>query len=626
MRHSLFLFAARYLACARSRFQTGAVTCLTLSLMGMVSVFGEDVRPAELFEIKAPVEAGEDATPGVRAALEHCRKEGIHRLVFAPGRYDFYPDRAAEEYLFVSNNDEGLKRIAFPLTGFDGLEIDGRGATFVLHGYMVPFLVEHSRNITIEKVAIDFARPFHSEGKVLAVTPESVDIEITEEFPYAIRNGILVFTDGKTAVVPQTTVKSREVLYPYGSLLAFDPVRRETAYMAGDRYGVQSGVVAKGIGPRQLRLSLTKINAQPGNILVFGAAHREIPGFIISDSSKTLLREVSLYHCGGMGIVAQRSRDIDLEKVRVTPAPGGRRIVSVTADATHFVNCTGKITMRDCLFENQKDDATNIHGLYSRVAKVLAPDKMELHMVHPQQFGLDFIHAGTRLEIVDGPSLEKHGEAIVKAVERLNKQVTLVTTASPLPPVREGDVVADADANTAEVLIENCTIRSNRARGILLGSRGKISVVGNTFHTPGSAILFEGDGRYWFEQAGVRDANIRNNTFDNCNFGIWGKACIEVGAGIEKSCRKTSRYNHNITISDNLFRVFGPRSILSVYSVDGLKFWNNRLERTQAYPPQKEPAGELCRAVDSDHIAIEPVHEISSKVTCGKEERAREMK
>jgi len=592
-------------------FHSIFIISLAVLTAGAVCAFA-DVQSADVFEFKAPTQAGEDAASGVRAALEQCRSKGIHRLAFAPGRYDFWPDRAQEKYLFVSNNDEGLKRIAFPLTGFEGMEIDGRGASFVFHGYIVPFLVENSRNVAIKNLSIDFARTFHSEGKVLAVTPDSVDLEISEEFPYAIRQGILIFTDGKNPLGPQTTVKSGEVLYPFGNLLAFDPVRRETAYMAKDRYGVQEGLTAREIGPRQVRLNLPKASTEPGNILVFGAAHRDIPGFIVSDSAKTLLENISIYHCGGMGVIAQRSSDIDLEKVRVTPAPGGRRIVSVTADATHFVNCTGKITLRGCLFENQKDDATNIHGLYARIVKIVAPDKMEVRMVHPQQFGLDFIRPGTRLEIVDGPSLENRGETVARTVERINKEITLVTTAAPLPvTVKEGNAVANADANTAEVLIENCVIRNNRARGILLGSRGKVTVVGNTFHTPGAAIMFEGDARFWFEQAGVRDVTIRDNTFDNCNFGVWGKACIEVASGIEKPCQKTSRYNHNITIENNLFRVFGPRGVLSIYSVDGVKFRNNRLERTHAYPPQREPAGDLCRAVDSDHIAIELPTEVS---------------
>ena len=72
---------------------------------------------------------------------ESLRDRGSVTLTFGPGRYDFWPDSAAERYLFVSNNDEGLKRIAFLLDDMTDLKIDGGGATFVFHGPMVPFLI-----------------------------------------------------------------------------------------------------------------------------------------------------------------------------------------------------------------------------------------------------------------------------------------------------------------------------------------------------------------------------------------------------------------------------------------------------------------------------------------------------
>jgi hypothetical protein len=123
-------------------------------------------------------------------------------------------------------------------------------------------------------------------------------------------------------------------------------------------------------------------------------------------------------------------------------------------------------------------------------------------------------------------------------------------------------------------------LRGNRARGILLGSRGPMVIEGNTFHIPGAAILFEGDSRFWFEQAGVRDVVIRGNTFDNCNYGVWGTGTIQVGSGIADEFKSVSRYNRNIRIENNLFRHFSNLPLLSIYSVDGLTFTGNRLERT----------------------------------------------
>jgi hypothetical protein len=567
-----------------------------------------DAREAAVLNISAfgAKTDGSDTTPSVRKALDEMRKSGLKKLVFPPGRYDFHPDRASEEYLFVSNNDEGLKRIAFPLKGIDGLEIDGGGSTFVFHGYTLPFLLDHSSGVTLRNFSVDFDRPFHSEGKVLAITSEHVDLEISNEFPHEIRNGVLVFTNGQKAMGPATTVTSGEILYPYGSLLAFDPLKRETAFMAKDRYKVGDGIAADTLGPNRVRLKIPDISASVGDVIVFSPKGREVPGFVITDSSNIKLTDITLHHSGGMGVIAQRSADMFINKLRVTPPPGGARIVSTTADATHFVNCKGKIELVDCLFEQQKDDATNIHGLYAKITRILAPNRFEVTLVHPQQAGIDFIKTGTRLELNDGPSLQEDGFATVKSVERINKQITIVETEAPLPQnVIVGDSVADADANTATCLIKNCVMRGNRARGILLGSRGPMVIEGNTFHIPGAAILFEGDSRFWFEQAGVRDVVIRNNTFDNCNFGVWGTGVIEVGSGIADEFRKTSRYNRNIRIENNLFRSFGRLPLLSIYSVDGLTFTGNRLEPTRDYPLPNGKTAPLFAITDSDRVKIE---------------------
>ena len=563
------------------------------------------VNAVNLADFGVQPNSGEDATAGIRQAIAHCRTTKTGKLVFPPGRYDLWPNRAEEAYLFVSNNDEGLKRIGFPLVDLKDLEIDGSGSTFVFHGPMVPFLIARSSGITIKNISFDFVRPFHSEGRVLAVTPKSVDIEFSAEFPYIIRNGVLVFTGPKPSPEAQTTVKNSEIIYPFGSMLAFDAERREPASMAKDSHCPGSGVLAQEIGPRQVRMVLDKVSAEPGNILVFGCP-RLYPGIVISDSSNVRIDTITINHCGGMGVIAQRSEDLFLHKVRVVPPRDGKRVVSATADATHFVNTKGRIEMTDCVFEGQKDDASNIHGLYAKITRKIAPNEIEIRLVHPQQFGLDFVKPGMRLELTHGPSLEPLGYAVAAEVNRLNKEYILVKTEKPLPEnVAIGDAVADADANTAEVFIKNCVIGKNRARGILLGSRGKIVIEKNTFHTPGAAILFEGDARFWFEQAGVRDVMIRSNTFDNCNYGVWGKACIEVASGIAKEARKTTRYNKNITIENNLFRVFDSTPLLSIYAVDGLKFRGNRIEKTDAYPPRPETGIGRFVIEDSNNIQTE---------------------
>jgi len=546
-----------------------------------------------------------DAIPSLRTALAACRETNAATLAFDAGTYHFWPDRASEKYAFISNNDEGLKRIAFLLRGKHHFRIDGRGARFLFHGPMTPFLIEECRDLRIENLSIDYSRTFHSEGRVQAIRNDSVDLVIPEEYPFDIRNGVLVFVGDILHPNVPTTVKSGEALYPYGHLLAYDSERRETSYMVYDKYGVQSGIAAEVLGPRTVRIHVSGVNANPGDTLVFAAGGRTDPGFIISKSSDIRLRNVRIHHAGGMGVIAQRSANISLDHLIVAP-PDESRMISATADATHFTNCTGRIEIRDCVFENQMDDAANIHGLYAQITRILAPNKLEIRMVHPQQAGLSFVEPGTKLELSDHLTLERIGEAVAESVEHLNKEYSIVTTTENLPAnVQPRTVVADAEANTAEVVIENCVIRNNRARGILLGSRGKTRIEGNVFHTPGAAVLFEGDANHWFEQAGVRDVEIRGNTFDNCNYGVWGEACIEVRSGIAADSQKISRYNRNITIEGNVFRVFGTHPLVAIYSVSGLTFRKNKVELTDTYAPRDNDGYGWLDSSHSDHIRWE---------------------
>ncbi|MDU0355584.1 hypothetical protein RS130_18270 [Paraglaciecola aquimarina] len=135
-----------------------------------------------------------DSTYAVVKLIEKAKQSKATKIVFPKGRYDFYPTRAQEHYLYVSNNDEGLKRVGFPFDGIENIEIDGQGSEFVFHGFMNPFLVKDSKHVSFRNFSVDFERPFHQEGKILAVGEGFMDLQMGEEFPYKItRGGILEF-------------------------------------------------------------------------------------------------------------------------------------------------------------------------------------------------------------------------------------------------------------------------------------------------------------------------------------------------------------------------------------------------------------------------------------------------
>lgn len=536
-------------------------------------------------------DASTDATMAIRAAIADVKKTGATALVLPGGQLRIRPDKAFEKYQFISNNDESLKRIAFQLDGIDNLTIQGNNTSLLFTGFVSAFNLENCRNITIENLSIDYTRTFNSEGIITGVFDGGIDIRFADDYITDTPNGLLRFRDSEGTV------------YPYGNMLEFDTEKREPALYAHDIWLGRGGVKAEKNPDGTYRLYGDKVTGTVGNTMVFGAMARYNPAFTLSDCDGVTLRDVNIYHCGGMGVIAQRSRDIELNKVNVTPAPGKGRMISITADATHFVNCGGYIRMIDCLFENQKDDATNIHGLYMAVDSVTAPNKILARWRNSGQYGVDFIKPGMTLEFVDNNNMNTYARRTVKEAVPLNKVYTEVSFTEPLPAgVKPRHVIA-ADDEYPDVLIKGCRMRGNRARGLLLGSRGPIVIEDCYFHIPGAAILFEGDGNYWFEQSGVRDVTIRNNTFDNGNYGysVWGSACIAVGSGIPDT--KGPRYHRNIKVVGNTFRIFDPR-IANLYSVDGFEFTpDNRIVMTSDYPYRgKETRRFVFR--DCDNIRV----------------------
>lgn len=521
-------------------------------------------------------EMSADATPAVRLALEKCVETKASKLVLPGGVLRMRPEGAVEKYQYISNNDESLKRIAFDLDGMSDFTVDGNGTELLFTGFISPFSMEDCRNVTVENLSIDFTRTFHSEGIIAGKGQGWLEIDFPDDYVCDIINGCLRFRDAEG------------IVYPFSNMLEFDYEKREPAFLASDFWLSNQTIPAVRTDNGNIRVMRSDFTGTVGNIMVFGAAKRYNPGFFVSDSEGVTIRNVNLYHCGGMGVIAQRSRDIELNKLIIIPSPGTGRVISITADATHYVNCGGYIRMIDCVFESQKDDATNIHGLYMAVDRIMGPDKIMTRWRNSGQYGVDFINEGTELEFVDNENLDSYARGKVKAVRKLNREYTEVTFDKPLPDgLKKSHVVASVD-EYPEVLIKGCRMGKNRARGLLLGSRGKTIVEDNYFHIAGAAILFEGDANFWYEQSGVCDVVIRNNVFENGNYGYptWGKGCIAVGSRIPE--KENCRYHRGVIVEGNTFRVFDPR-IASLYCVDGFLFRNdNIVEFTDAYPYEGE--------------------------------------
>ena len=539
----------------------------------------------------------EDGSLAALRALEACRRSPGSALQFAPGVYHFRPEHAREAWCWISNNDAGLKRIAFPLFGLDGLTIHGQGAEFVFHGALIPFALDKSRDITIRNLTIDWAEPVTLTGRVQDVAGRMVQLALDPACGYRLeQKRLTICGDGW-----ETSTDG---------FIELDPQTRAPAYRTGDCWQGDWMATFAETGPHRLRFEAPahRIPAA-GNQVVFLRGDRNNPAIFVTEASQVTLEGVNIYGATAMGVIAQRSEDITLTRVNVQLRPGTDRVVSATADATHFVGCRGTITLEDCLFENQLDDPTNVHGIYTRVLQRLTDRALVLGRMHSQQKGVPFAGPGDTLRFAAPDTMNGVGDGRVTAVQEVNAAELLVTFGEALPDAVRERMVAENLAWTPDLVIRRCTARHNRARGFLISTPGKVLVEDCTLSPGGTGILIPGESEFWFESGAVGDVTIRRNHFVDCCTSAWGRACIDITPHIPRLAERETPFHRNVTIEGNHFETF-DHGIVAAWSVDGLTFRDNVIMPTRTYSPFGDQKAALdfkhCRnVVVSDNVGLE---------------------
>jgi hypothetical protein len=230
------------------------------------------------------------------------------------------------------------------------------------------------------------------------------------------------------------------------------------------------------------------------------------------------VEDITVYHTPGMGLTAGQCHNMNIRRFNVLIKPGTRRMISANADGSHFGGCTGLIRIEDCIFDGQGDDAINAKaGLYLGVTEkldartVLA--KHNLDMLDPRD-------PGDVMELTPPDTLIPYGTATVASCMVLEDGKThrLVFEEDLPERLALGDLLGNA-TRCASFEIRNCTFSRNRARGILMQTRGAV-VEDCTFKDITSGgIWVLAEVTHFFECIPARDIVIRNNTFDHCNYG-----------------------------------------------------------------------------------------------------------
>ncbi len=542
-----------------------------------------------------------DAVPALRRALNACVQQGATKLIIPKGKYDCFPDRATEKYIRVSNNDNGMKRILFPLQDMKNFEIDAQGSQFIMNGHMVAIDVDHYKNIRLTNFSIDWKKPFYFQGEVVALDEanNSFDLKVHEECDYEIVAHELLFVEKAKKAIRTWKRWSIPLEDDYGWEqnidwnIWYDSKTNAPAFNHEEillkSYNEEKGLRyhAEELEPGLIRIfNATNVLPKIGWVLVVKGRkerNRISPAIHLFHNKNVTLQNVNVHHAGGMGLIGERCEDVTLNNFNVVLPPNSDRMVTTTADATHFVNCKGLLSYDNCTFENMLDDAGNFHGIYTKVVDLVDDYTIGVRRMHGQQTGFQFAESGDSIRLSDSKPMKPY--ATLKVVETIdyNEDYMTLRFDEKVSGVLHPNSVADNVSWQADVDFRNSTVRRNRARTLLISTQGDVLIEDNHFSTcTAFSILFEGDATYWHESGPVKNVVIKNNHFKD--FGLVNGNCqiLRFTPRVAFDGVPTHYYHKNIIFENNICEV-SSRVLVYANSVENLVIKGNTILPSKDY-------------------------------------------
>ena len=288
-------------------------------------------------------------------AIEYCRQNGEDGIVFEKGRYDFYPNMASEHLLHISNHDVyGETRIAFLLKDMANFTVDGGGSEFVFHGFMVPFALLGTRNVTIKNLSITYECTKAICAEILRVDDDSFDFKRLY--------GSKCYVEGKKIYFCEDDGRDEPFRY---LTIVNDGTSKEMIPESRDCF--DKAMYFEWLGEDLFRCCnrAPALELREGMRLCIRADKRLACNIFLESCTDTLIEDVTMYRSYGMGVLASRSHNVTIDKMTVKASDDD--YFSLNCDATHFVNCSGLVRVVNSSFSEQGDDAINVHGEFNPV-------------------------------------------------------------------------------------------------------------------------------------------------------------------------------------------------------------------------------------------------------------------
>lgn len=448
------------------------------------------------------------------------------------------------------------KHVLFALEKLTDLTIDGNGSEFLFLDRMFPFYLQQCSNVTLKNFTIDFACSMLTQGTVVASDNSGFELKIDRSL-FRCRTdaeGHVIFDCGRSSFssagnCPILLGNAQGGRPPWDYIFA-GSTQADTSHLPTGFIWTDAEETPDGIRFRYRKAS--RILLFPiGDELFFNYMPRQNINIYMQNCKGIRLDGISIYRGGGMGIVADFSENISIDRCRIMVRPGRGECRSTTADGMFFSQCSGLISIRNSKISNTLDDALNIHGFYTRIVSVAGRTVRFQHANASHGKRIPYT-CGDKLTVSD-PETQNRKAIVTAADVRPEPDGTvLMQLQEETPGLKAGDIMEN-ETRAADFLFENNEVEG--APHLRISDNGKLRIRNNTFKRIES-VYFCDLLAYWYECGAIKDLVMENNDFIDCPTG--GEYAITV----ESSRRVTSDIrNQNIRILNNRFTGGSGRNI-----------------------------------------------------------------
>lgn len=392
------------------------------------------------------------------------------------------------------------------LSGLKNVIFTGNNTNIYFYGEIKGILLEDTENIYFRNINFDWGTAPFSMGTIIENDGQNFKIQVHDGYEIDENTQIQAFLEfDKNAHIPR--VKGNDIYWDVDDIDIF-----------------ANNII-------NIEFQNEHVESPNGTLVVLRHYIYEYDLFFVNHSKNLYFENINIYSVPGMAVRAYSSENLYFNRFNTILKPGTDRLMTTTADALHMIDCKGDLVVTNSIFENNGDDALNVHGMYLVIKSFIDDNKIEAANPRGYNFEPDI---GDSIEITNPNDMSVTETLIVESVEESLSGFIITFTESIADSVKIGYLLGNT-TRTADLVFKNNVVRNKRCRGILIQTR-KAIVENNVFANLGDAgVLITCDSNDWYESIASKNVEIRNNKFIRNNYSRGGSqgdiTIISFGAG-----------------------------------------------------------------------------------------------